>query len=77
MVKQITTVTLTFLNASAHFAGQLVDAEATAVAVDGLGPVRWSSATGRHTYYPYGVAYSASTNDTEKYATYTRDGVPA
>ncbi len=70
-----TAITLTFLNANVYFAGQLVDAEATAVAVDGVGSVRWSSATGRHTYYPYGVEYSAQTNDTEKYATYTRDSV--
>jgi RHS repeat-associated protein len=26
-----------------------------------------------HTYYPYGVEYTATANDMEKYATYTRD----
>jgi hypothetical protein len=42
------------------------------VAVDRLGSVRWNAARGGHTYYPYAVEYSATANDTEKYATYTR-----
>src|ERR1700691_5975051 len=56
-----------------YFAGKLISAEGNAVAVDRLGTVRWNAATGGHTYYPYGVEYSATANDTEKYATYTRD----
>jgi RHS repeat-associated protein len=57
-----------------YFAGNLVSAEGSAVAVDPLGSVRWR-VTASHTYYPYGVEYSATANDTEKYATYTRDSL--
>jgi RHS repeat-associated protein len=42
------------------------------VAVDRLGSVRWATMAS-HTYYPYGVEYTATANDMEKYATYTRD----
>jgi RHS repeat-associated protein len=28
-----------------------------------------------HAYFPYGVEYTATGNNTEKYATYTRDSV--
>jgi RHS repeat-associated protein len=56
-----------------YFAGKLISAEGNAVAVDRLGSVRWNAATGGHAYYPYGVEYNATANDTEKYATYTRD----
>jgi RHS repeat-associated protein len=49
-----------------------VSAEGSAVAVDRLGSVRWSTMAS-HTYYPYGVEYTATANDMEKYATYTRD----
>jgi len=60
-----------------YFAGKLISAEGNAVAVDATGSVRWSSAgsgTAR-TYYPYGAEYTATANDTEKYATYTRDSL--
>jgi hypothetical protein len=60
-------------NQNVYFGGKLISAEGNAVAVDRLGSVRWNAASGGHTYYPYGVEYSATTNDTEKYATYTRD----
>jgi RHS repeat-associated protein len=56
-----------------YFAGKLISAEGNAVAVDRLGTVRWNATSGGHTYYPYGAEYSATLNDTEKYATYTRD----
>src|SRR5450755_3353202 len=68
-------ITLTFQSGNVYFAGKLVGAENNAVAVDGLGSVRWSAAGGGHTYYPYGVEYSTSSGDTEKYATYTRDSL--
>src|SRR5580700_8504953 len=60
-----------------YFAGKLLSAEGNAVAVDRLGSVRWSAEGGatRHRYYPYGVEYNPDTNDTEKYATYTRDSL--
>jgi RHS repeat-associated protein len=60
-------------NQNVYFAGKLISAEGNAVAVDRLGTVRWNATSGGHTYYPYGAEYSATLNDTEKYATYTRD----
>jgi YD repeat-containing protein len=66
-------VNFTMQSQNVYFAGKLISAEGNAVAVDRLGSVRWNAASGGHTYYPYGVEYSATTNDTEKYATYTRD----
>jgi RHS repeat-associated protein len=70
-------VNLTFQSQNVYFAGKLISAEGNAVAVDPMGSVRWSSAgsgTAR-TYYPYGAEYIATTGDTEKYATYTRDSL--
>ncbi|HTQ55085.1 MAG TPA: RHS repeat-associated core domain-containing protein, partial [Bryobacteraceae bacterium] len=68
-------VSLTLTNINVYFAGKLVSAEGNAVALDGLGSVRWSAAGGgtSHTYAPYGVEYTTTTNGTEKYATYKRD----
>jgi RHS repeat-associated protein len=68
-----TQVNFTMQSRNVYFSGKLISAEGNAVAVDRLGSVRWNAASGGHTYYPYGVEYSATTNDTEKYATYTRD----
>jgi RHS repeat-associated protein len=60
-----------------YFAGRLIVAENYGVGVDRVGSVRWNAANGPtfRTYYPYGVEYSGTANDTEKYATYTRDSV--
>jgi RHS repeat-associated protein len=58
-----------------YFAGRLISAKGKAVAVDALGTVRWNSSLGASEYYPYGVEFSPTANDTEKYATYTRDSV--
>jgi len=52
-----------------YFTGILVSAT-----TDRLGSVTHNGA-GDHRYYPYGVEYTTSTNDTEKYATYTRDSL--
>jgi RHS repeat-associated protein len=68
-------VSFTFLSRNIYFAGKLISAEGKAVAVDRLGSVRWNATAGNHTYYPYGAEYSATSNDTEKYATYTRDSL--
>jgi RHS repeat-associated protein len=70
-------VNFTFQSRNVYFAGRLISAEGNAVAVDRLGSVRWNAASGGHTYYPYGVEYNATANDTEKYATYTRDTLTA
>jgi len=55
---------------NAYFTGFLVVAESVSVATDRLGSVPWSGG-----YYPYGVEYTATANDREKYATYTRDSL--
>ena len=68
-------VNFTMQSQNVYFAGKLISAEGNAVAVDRLGSVRWNAASGGHTYYPYGAEYGATTNDTEKYATYTRDAL--
>jgi RHS repeat-associated protein len=70
-------INFTFQSENVYFAGKLISAEGNAEAVDAIGSVRWSSAgsgTAR-TYYPYGAEYTATANDTEKYATYTRDSL--
>ena len=56
-----------------YFTGILVRAEGHTVQEDRLGSVAYNGGTRR--YYPYGVEYTATQNDTEKYATYTRDSV--
>src|SRR6202167_2016630 len=66
-------VNFTMQSQNVYFGGKLISTEGNAVAVDRLGSVRWNAASGGHAYYPYGVEYSATTKDTEKYATYTRD----
>jgi len=68
-------VNFTFQSRNIYFAGKLISAEGKAVSVDRLGSVRWNATAGNHTYYPYGAEYSATSNDTEKYATYTRDSL--
>jgi RHS repeat-associated protein len=68
-------VSFTFLSRNIYFAGKLISAEGKAVSVDRLGSVRWNATAGNHTYYPYGAEYSATSNDTEKYASYTRDSL--
>jgi RHS repeat-associated protein len=58
-----------------YFLGKLIAAEGNAVQTDRLGSVR-SGGPGNLGYqaqYPYGVEYSLTANDREKYATYTRD----
>jgi RHS repeat-associated protein len=68
-------VSFTFQSRNIYFAGKLISAEGKAVAVDRLGSVRWNATAGNHTYYPYGAEYSATSSDTEKYASYTRDSL--
>ena len=57
-----------------YFAGILVSAEGQTVQTDRLGSVRTTPST-THRYYPYGTEYTTTTNETEKYATYTRDSL--
>ena len=57
--------------------GKLISAEGNAVKVDRLGSVRNGGPgnLGYQAQYPYGVEYTTTANDREKYATYTRDSV--
>ena len=61
-------ITVSQIGVDVYFAGKLISSVG-----DRLGSVRWNGSG--HTYYPYGMEYSTSTNDAEKYATYTRDSL--
>jgi RHS repeat-associated protein len=67
-------IQLTQQSENVYFLGKLVSAEGTPVTTDRLGPVHAWNGSAR-TQYPYGVEYSVTANDREKYATYTRDSV--
>ncbi len=56
-----------------YFAGVPLETEGNAVSTDRLGSVRNGGGAGYQAEYPYGVEYSLTANDREKYATYTRD----
>src|ERR1017187_3682198 len=60
-----------------YFLGKLILAEGTSVATDRLGSVRSGGpgGLGYQAQYPYGVEYTLTANDREKYATYTRDSL--
>ncbi len=68
-------VQLTQQSENVYFLGKLISAEGNTVQTDRLGSVR-SGGPGNLGYqaqYPYGVEYTVTANDREKYATYTRD----
>jgi RHS repeat-associated protein len=67
-------VSFTLQSQNVYFAGNLVSAEGNAVAADGPSSVRWNAGAS-HTYYPFGAEYNPTPNNTEKYATYTRDNL--
>ncbi len=79
--RKLTTLTCdTSLNCSSAaynvtFAGKLVQSKGYTVVTDRLGSVRWSSLGGvtGYIYFPYGEERTGTSNDTEKFATYTRD----
>jgi RHS repeat-associated protein len=60
-----------------YFAGRLLSEEGNLVATDRLASVRSGGpgGLGYQAQYPYGVEYTTTANDREKYATYTRDSV--
>jgi RHS repeat-associated protein len=60
-----------------YFGGRLVSAEGNLVRTDRLGSVRAGGpgGLGYQAQYPYGVEYTTTANDREKYATYTRDSL--
>jgi RHS repeat-associated protein len=64
---------LTVKSINLYFLGKLIIAEGYDVSTDRLGSVRNGSQTGYEAQYPYGVEYTTTVNDREKFATYTRD----
>jgi RHS repeat-associated protein len=68
------TIQLTQQSQNLYFLGKLIVAEGNGVSTDRLGSVR-NGQTGYEAQYPYGVEYTTTANDREKYATYTRDSV--
>ncbi len=60
-----------------YFAGVPLETEGNAVSTDRLGSVRNGGPGGvcYQAEYPYGIEYSLTANDREKYATYTRDSI--
>src|ERR1700733_11915467 len=79
--RKLTTLTCdTSLNCSSAaynvtFAGKLVQSKGYTVVTDRLGGVRWRSLGGvtGYIYFPYGEEGTGTSNDTEKFGTYTRD----
>jgi RHS repeat-associated protein len=68
-------VQLTQQSENVYFLGKLIAAEGNSVQTGRLGSVRSGGPRnlGYQAQYPYGVEYSLTANDREKYATYTRD----
>jgi RHS repeat-associated protein len=71
---------LNYQSSNVYFLGRLIWAEGSQVTTDRLGSVRnggvaWPGNLGYQAQYPYGVEYTLTVNDREKYATYTRDSV--
>jgi RHS repeat-associated protein len=60
-----------------YFAGLTLTEEGNSVSTDRLGSVRSGGpgGLGYQAEYPYGVEYTVTANDREKYATYTRDSL--
>jgi RHS repeat-associated protein len=60
-----------------YFAGLMLTEEGNSVSTDRLGSVRSGGpgGLGYQAEYPYGVEYTVTANDREKYATYTRDSL--
>ena len=70
-------IQLTQRSENVYFLGKLISAEGNLVTTDRLGSVRSGGpgGLGYQAQFPYGVEYTATANDREKYATYTRDSV--
>ena len=70
-------IQLTQRSENVYFLGKLISAEGNLVTTDRLGSVRSGGpgGLGYQAQFPYGVEYTTTANDREKYATYTRDSV--
>jgi RHS repeat-associated protein len=64
-------------NGNVYFAGIMLAEEGNPVTTDRLGSARSGGpgGLGYQAEYPYGVEYTTTANDREKYATYTRDSL--
>jgi hypothetical protein len=64
-------------SSNVYLAGMLLTSEGNRVTTDRLGSVRSGGpgGLGYQAQYPYGVEYTTTANDREKYATYTRDSL--
>jgi RHS repeat-associated protein len=56
-----------------YFKGKLLKSKGNVVATDRLGSVRWSATDGVQAYYPYGEERTTTSDNREKFGTYTRD----
>jgi len=70
-------IQLTQQSQNVYFLGKLISAEGNAVSTDRLGSVRSGgpAGLGHQAQFPFGVEYTTTANDREKYATYTRDSI--
>jgi len=70
-------IQLTQQSMNVYFLGKLISAEGNPVTTDRLGSVQHGGpgGLGHQSQYPYGVEYTLTANDREKYATYTRDSL--
>jgi RHS repeat-associated protein len=70
-------IQLTEQSKNVYFVGLTLTEEGNSVSTDRLGSVRSGGpgGLGYQAQYPYGVEYTATANDREKYATYTRDSL--
>jgi len=64
-------------SSNVYFLGKLISAEGNSMTADRLGSVRSGGpgGLGYQAQHPYGVEYTLTANDREKYATYTRDSL--
>ena len=67
-----TRVYVVALNANLYFGGKLIRLQGQVVAMDRLGSVRALNGVATR-YYPYGMEYTTTAQDREKFATYYRD----
>jgi RHS repeat-associated protein len=61
------------LSYNVYFGGKLVKSNSGPVVTDRLGSVRYSAGVSR-SYFPYGEERTVTSDDTEKFGTYLRDG---
>jgi YD repeat-containing protein len=58
-----------------YFRGKLIKSKGVVVATDRLGSVRWDANNGVQAYFPYGEERTTTSDNREKFGTYTRDNL--